>query len=195
MPTGYTNKVSNGEITEAKDYILSVATGYGAMMGLNIDKLDKDGKHHKPSNYHLERLENAIKELEKFSLIKDEEFLIEIKENYIQSVESHKKYIEEKAVIENRYLKMLNKVKEWEVPTEEHQKLKESCMEQLENSIKWDCETSHVRTPKMVEITKYKDVLYKQIVRDIGYHSKAYNDEMKRVEDCNKWINDLLNSF
>lgn len=40
MPTGYTNRIQNGEITEFKDFALACARAFGALISMRDDALD-----------------------------------------------------------------------------------------------------------------------------------------------------------
>lgn len=90
MPTGYTCKVQDGEITELKDFLLQCARGFGAMIHMRDDSMNKQYEPRVVSDYHLNALNNAKKEYEEFLTITDEEIQQKLDESYENEIKNKK---------------------------------------------------------------------------------------------------------
>lgn len=199
MPTGYTCKVEDGEITELKDYLLSCARGFGAMIHMRDDSMDKQYEPKIVSDYHLNALNKAKKEYEEFLTITNEEIQQKLDESYENEIESKKEGLAKFKVQKQRYEDMLAKVETWQEPTEQHKKLKEFAIEQLKSSIDWDCSDSsekyYLEEPVKDTSEHYKTWKLNSLLADIKYHTEHYEKECKSVEESNKWVEDLVNSI
>lgn len=94
---------------------------------------------------------------------------------------------------------MIDKVKEWIPPTEDHIKLKEFALEQLNSSLEFDCSDSsrnyYLQEPFKDTVEEYRVYKIKSYLKDLEYYSKSYRDELESVEKANKWIRDLIESL
>lgn len=195
MPTGYTCKVQDGSVIEVKDYILDCARQFGALVHMRDDNGVKI-RHREVSDYHLKGLNDAHKRLEEIKNMTDEEVQKKLDESYVNSIESKERMIKGKQESEKKYLAMLDKVNNWNTPTKEHENLKEFAIKQLQESIKWDCDCQYLdQEIKKETVSEYRNSMIKYCLNDIEYHSNGYSKELKSVEEANKWIDDLVDSF
>lgn len=196
MSTGYTCKVETGEIKELKDYLLLCARGFGAMIHMRDDSLDKTIQPMEASDYHLKALNRAKEEYDKFLKTTDEDIQKIIDENYERNLKDKQEGLIKFDEQNKNYLSMLEKVKEWEIPTNEHKKLKEFAIEQLEMSIGSDSfREYYTQITQKDTVEGYKSWKLNDLLKDIERHSREYREECKRVSECNKWVTDLVNSL
>lgn len=197
MPTGYTAAVQSGEVTELKDYILKCARNFGACMHMRDDPLNKSLQHRQPSDYHLKQLEKANEELKKYQQITDEEIQTAIDEYIIRENKYREDYINTKKKDKIKYEVMLEKVNAWQPPTKNHIKLKEFAIEQLESSIKFDCQVSayEYEVIDIPTVDEYRSIRIEGALKDIKYHTKRYQEELKRCREVNTWIDNLIESL
>lgn len=199
MPTGYTYSVQNGEVTELKNFILTCAKEFGAFIHMRDDGLSPDIKYREVGEYYLRRLENTKREFEEFKLLSDEEIQKQLDESYERRIKEQKEGLKRFDEQKQRYLDMIDKVKEWIPPTEDHIKLKEFALEQLNSSLEFDCSDSsrncYLQEPFKDTVEEYRVYKIKSYLKDLEYYSKSYRDELESVEKANKWIRDLIESL
>lgn len=196
MPTGYTYGVQNGEVTELKDYILQCARNFGACVHMRGEDFNSKPKLREVDNYYLRKLEEANKKLEEYKLKSDEDFYQEMIQLYKKRNKEKQDYAKEKEICKQRYLDMLEKVKNWKAPTKDHINLRKFAIEQLESSIDFDCSHSEYLEPTPIPtLDEYKQWELNGIIKDINYYSKAYQDEIENTNKANKWITDLYYSL
>lgn len=199
MPTGYTCKVQDGEITELKDFLLQCARGFGAMIHMRDDSMDKQYEPRVVSDYHLNALNKAKKEYEEFQNITNEEIQQKLDESYENEIKSKKEGLARFQLQKKRYEDMLAKIESWQEPTDQHKKLKEFAIEQLKSSIDWDCSDRskqyYLEEPKKDTVEGYKTWKLNSLLEDIKYHTENYEKECKSVKEANQWVEDLINSL
>jgi hypothetical protein len=71
MPTGYTEGVSKGEITDFKVYALRCARAFGACVMLRDEPVTDEIPEFEPSDYHQKRLKEAQTQLAEFNAMLD----------------------------------------------------------------------------------------------------------------------------
>ena len=87
-------------------------------------------------------------------------------------------------------------MKNWAPPTAEHQNLKSFMIDQIESSIKNDCiesDTAGLFLSKEQYIEN--NITPRRIEKDIAYYQDKRNSELLRAEQCNKWIDQLIESL
>jgi hypothetical protein len=197
MPTGYTSEIYEGKEVSGKKFIMDCARAFGACIMMRDEPNNAEiPEEFKPSTYHKEQIERGKSELKKYQDMTIEEAQNFIDEEYETTIKNNKEQIKNKMDLRNRYLNTLSEVMEWQTPTEDHINLKEFAIKQLKESIDFDCGVSYYNK----EVVKYSpeewlDIKINSCLRDIEYHTKENNAEIKRVTERNKWIKDLRNSL
>lgn len=202
MPTGFTDKVLDGQITEFKDFAMMCSRAFGATIHMRDDSMDKAYEPRVPHGYHVERIAKAKADLDALNGLTDEEV---VKNFHTITQDSINYYKEQKATAEANLAKMtamLDKVSAWVPPTDEHKHFQEFMLDQLTQTIKWDCKSDYYEG-KIVELndqlTLEASVLraneLEDIDRSLAYHTKQHEDDIQRCNDANKWMSDLINSL
>lgn len=191
MPTGYTSDIYTGKKVEFKDFALSCARAFGACVMQRDDPADVKPKIIPEESYHTEKL----KKLKKFKKPTKAQF-----ESYVKkTIADNKKSIKEKNELKKRYSDMLEKAKNWQPPTKEHEGLKKFMIEQIINSIDFDCELDYYEHEiKVVSAMTYKDYVTKKLTehnRSIERHKEYEAKDLNNIKQRNKWIKDLYNSL
>lgn len=195
MPTGYTSAIYEGKDVSAKEFISKCARAFGAYVMVRDEPLDSNvPDEFLPSTYQREKLEEAKLNLKNIQNMTLEEAKDQLEKEHHITLERNNKSREENQQLYSRYLDLLAKVKELQPPSVEHQELKEFCIQQLKDSIKWDC--GHTPSdPTMPSVEVWLDNKIEQCLKDIEYHSKEWAAEIKRVSERNKWIKQLKDSL
>ena len=77
-----------------------------------------------------------------------------------------------------------------------HRVLKDFMVQQIEESIRFDCSTEYYKKPTEL-LTGNQWLLEKkqQLLKDINYHTSEHQEEVERVRQRNEWIKQLRNSL
>lgn len=200
MPTGYTSFIEEG--ISFKDFVMICSRNFGALVMMRDAPMDaKIPEKFEPSSYYADCLKEAIRNYEIFSKmtpsyaksLMDEEIL-----NYRKRYEQIKK---EKIELEEKYIDMLNKVMAWEPPTPDHEELKKFMIDQIKESIKFDCHYSSIEIfnnilysyPKTAEEWLEKKILHYK--NKIASCEKNLKEDIERTEKRNLWIQQLRDSL
>ncbi len=193
MPTGYTDSISKGISFEK--FTLNCARAFGALIMMRDEPSDAPFPTEvKPSDYNAKALKKATHRLRELETMKKPAIQAQCEREYQESLKYFAESEKKDAELRVKYDLMLSKVKKWTPPTPDHQGLKDFMIEQIETSIKYDCD--HKRE-KPVKPTPSAWLLeHKRLsIRDIAYHTKGNNEEIARCADRTKWIQALLKSL
>ena len=193
MPTGYTADIYNGKDVSFNDFALKCARAFGAC----IEQRDDD-PNDKPKliektedNYHIKKIEKA----KKWKKPTKAEF-----DAYVKNQTAYyNEQINKQNKLKSSYQKMLDKANAWTPPTKEHEGLKKFMINQLTESMEFDCSNDYYQR----ELNNIKQLTYNQYVkdmrdsnkRDIEYHTNALKEDNERVDTRNAWISALYKSL
>ena len=196
MPTGYTSPIYNGDDISFKDFAIRCAKNFGALFHMREEKIDAPIRKRVPDLYYKERLTYAKKELK--NKVANPPSIEELKKEYWLMVRKKKQEYQEetnrKSELKGRYEKILYQAKSWIPPTQEHENLKKFMIQQLEDSIDFDCRISELHIPSEQEYIA-NCLSLSSLEDDIAYYQDRWNKEVKHCEEMNKWIDDLLSSL
>lgn len=192
MPTGYTAKIKEGQTFN--EFILGCARAFGAL----IEMRDEPGdavipESFAPSNYHNDKRKLAEVELIEIRNMSAEEVKKAAKLAYLDAKEDYDSRARERNELKKRYAAMLVEVTKWEPPTPDHQGLKEFMVQQLSESIKFDC---YEYEPPIEQSADdwYKDRLSAS-ERSVAYHREEYRKEIERAGSRSEWLKKLRDSL
>jgi len=194
MPSGYTSELYDGKPQTFEQFVLQCARAFGATIMQRDDPWDAPLRLPKPStDYSAERLAQAQNELDRFRGMPAELVEIEAEESYLAALDAWKKAEKDKRDREERYRNMLADVMGWVPPTAEHEGLKEFMIQQLEESIRFDCSVWDPPVRKTAD--EYRAEKIESAERDIRYHTKSMAEEIERTNGRRGWITDLAESL
>ena len=195
MPTGYTAELNDGKQVTFPEFAMKCARAFGALVEMRDDSLDApipDEFH--PSNYHLDSIETAKKhlgEVKKWSNVRAER---EAKKAFNDEVRSNKEHDEKNMQAGRAYITMLKQAGKWVPPTKDHEGLKSFMIEQLAESLQFDC--LHAQTmPQRLSGKQFQTQRIKSLRWDIAYHTEKHADEMRRAREKSEWVRDLRHSL
>ena len=187
MPTGYTLDLYDGKDITFEEFVLRCARAFGALIDMRDEPMDAPiPERFEPSDYHLKELIKAKKRLEEVKGWDEEKAEQEAERAYRDALKKREEFIEKNKLIHKRYEDMLSKVREWKPPTPDHVDLKKFMIQQLEDSIEFDCFIPEM--PQSLSGEEYKEQQIKKALDDIDYHEKEYAKEVSRVHERNKWL-------
>lgn len=97
----------------------------------------------------------------------------------------------------SRYEAMLAKVREWLPPTADHVGLKDFMIQQLTESIRFDCSPNMDKydpLPDPISGREWRAKRLESLTRDIEYHSKENVAEIACTNGRNEWLAELRKS-
>ncbi len=192
MPTGYTAAVQDG--ADFQQFVWICARQFGAFILERDTPLGKTPKmHFEVENYYFEAVEKADKELAEFIALTAEG----LKQLY--NIEMDAVSEQRKTEAENRektklaYELVLDKAIKWEAPSSEHRGLKDFMIQQLTESIKFDC-SDMGEYYKVVPYEEWSSEKKKSLKWKENYTKEDLEKQKTIVAGRNKWIADLIAS-
>lgn len=196
MPTGYTTGVADGTITDFTEYALQCARAFGACITLRDESISSDIPHFEVNNYYKIKLSEARRDLATFLAMDESQQQKLYMEEYKNNIEVANKGIAEKQNQLQRYEKMLEMAKQFLPPSQDHINYANFLIDQLEESIKWDCDTSYYEKLKEpIEFEVWQSKKIKDLNWNIQYNEKSHKEEIERIESRNRWVSQLKESL
>jgi hypothetical protein len=193
MPTGYTDPVQSGKITEFPEFAFNCARAFGALVMLRDDHNAPIPDKFEPSNYHAKALQEAHAALARLSAMSREQADAAAADEFAAAMANHATNVQRCRDDRKRYQAMLDKVLAWQPPTEHHAGLKTFMIEQLTESIKFDC--NEYEAPQQQPGREWLQSRLEMAHRDIAYHSKEHTAEVQRAAERTEWIKQLRASL
>lgn len=205
MPTGYTAGILDGEIKDFKQFARLCMRNFGATIHMRDDPFTPQYEYtpRQPSEYHLKAIQEANKLVTESQTLSDEEIIATRKAELLKNKMYHQEAIskdEKNALVLQSFL---DEAKKYLPPTEQHTGIKEFMVQQLTETIRFDCDTAY-HTEKLLEIEKELSTLNAKEIRlsmlekatkDLRYHQDEYNKDVKRCNDSNLWVQQFINSL
>lgn len=200
MPTGYTAPIYEGEENFTfKKFAMRCARNFGALIEMRGEPLDAEidfDKCFQPSDYYKKALERVEKEYQEF--LDNPPTAEELGKKYDEKVNNDfKKFLERKEsskALQERYAAMLEQVKVWDPPTEEHNGLKEFMISQLQESMDYDCIVYSPYTDDREEYIKYH-MSPEPLLKEIAYYKERYEKEVELCNNRKQWVIKLMQSL
>lgn len=198
MPTGYTCYIEDGNITTAKDFIMLCTRAFGALISMRDEPLSTPIPQEikADTQYADKMIQHYKNELAKYESLSPDEIHEMNRTEYENRETSRKKSLDKKLNIKKLYEQILSDVKAWIPPTDEHIKLKDFAIEQIEMCIPTERELSFY-TRKETEMSDDEWIADKiELCRkNISYYEDYRKKEIEHAESCNNWLNAVRDSF
>jgi hypothetical protein len=196
MSTGYTSYIKDGISFE--DFALKCA--FGACIEMKDESFDKEiPQEFKPSQYNKNKIVEIEEDMKKLKLLSNSELQKKAKEEYRKEKNRLNKNINESLKLEFEYKIMLKKCTDWEPPTDEHKNLKSFMIDQIIESVKFDCNIKYyieeLNALKLLSGKEYFNKKNAELVKSLEYHKKQNIEEINRTTKRNKWLKQLRDSL
>jgi hypothetical protein len=192
MPTGYTAAVQAG--CSFEEFVWRAARGMVANWRLRDDSMDTPIPRYEPFSYYAKKLEEAKEKLVWIMNLSPEEIAAACAKEKEKIISNYSEMNKSKDEDRKKYQAMLDKVEAWVPPTPDHVRFKEFMREQLVSTIGADCSPCKLI---MTDFLEYDDPMkwWKRAVeraeKDVAYHQKEYENDVRSAEESNRW-NDAL---
>lgn len=190
MPTGYTAKVQDGQITTLREFAFECARGMGALVTMRDDPHDAPfPRRIEPSTeYHDKALATADVLLGELPTLSAEECDARAKAEFDEAMTSHTRHEANRALSRQRYKEMIFRVENWQ-PPEVLASLKRFMLEQLNRSIDFDCSESYrPEPPKRLTGERWREQALEKASLDMAYHTVEREKEIQRTNGRNEWL-------
>ncbi len=193
MPTGYTHNVQDGSLTEFRGFALQCARAFGACIELRDSPAETPiPDEFKPSDYHEKALVEAKATLARVLAMSDRDVARAADADYEADHESWVKRRERRRVERERYEAMLAHASAWTPPTAEHEGLKTFMVEQLTQSIEFDCSSgSWDKMPTRKTEAAWRSDAIAQAERGVKMHAEEHAKEVARARGRTEWVRAL----
>lgn len=196
MPTGYTRGVRDGTVTDFSEYALQCASAFGALVLMRDDPIGEEIPEFVPSDDNSKALEAARNELAELLTLSSEQVQQRIDDEHERTLASRKESLARIAKERDRYEAMLVKAKAFRSPSPDHDVYAAFLVTQLEESIKWDCDTSYYDTPLVkLDVPAWVAERVKQLSHDIDCHTRKHAKEVERTNQLNELIRQLKSAL
>ena len=201
MCTGYTYTIENGTCKTPKDFLKLCLKDFGccievrdkSLANFNADDFLKEMKNKSQSEYSINSLANAEKELEKLLKKSDNEWKKELESRIADTKknleESKTKYYKESEILNF----FINKIKDWNC-SEKYENIKKFALEQLSitdpTSYKWNEELLNELTNTTVK--DYRNSNIKSAIKKVDYCKERIEDEKKKRDETIEFIEGFL---
>jgi hypothetical protein len=197
MATGYTAAIEDG--ISFHDFILRCARGMGACIMQRDDPANDPPKIQEISDYHKKALVEAETKLKEIKEMTDGVVAQKAKEENDTEIASIEAGIRKNNNLRDKYRAMLSQVEAWQPPTPDHIGLKTFMLEQIRESISFDCGGSYyqdrLKEAAPLSAQEWKAKHLKKALWDFNYHKDELSKEIERAESRNNWIRRLYESL
>ena len=203
MPTGYTAGIEDGKITTGKEFLKLCTRAFGIAIDLKDEPLsDPTPTRFEADTYYKKRLEDENANLEKFKAMSFEEAKDEMIKAYKDRIDMYKSMLEGSLKRNEQYAKVRAEVEDWNPPTPDHIELKKFALKQIDMCIDTQEQIDRYREYANEELDDSDSAVAEYIHEQTEFHrqgvkraKESWDDEVKRTEDKNKWMELFLNSL
>lgn len=196
MPTGYTAAIEKG--IDFKTFAWSCARGMGALVMMRDEPADAPiPERFEPCNYHTEKIEEARARLAELDAMTLEDAAIRAKASFDEEVKHKEDGIAKADSLRRKYEAMLASVLAWRPPTTDHEGFKKFMLDQIWDSINFDCGTDYYErmTPRLLSPAEWLAKAKTEAMKEIGYNAEEHEKEVERTEKRNAWVKALRESL
>lgn len=195
MPTGYTAKVESGETTELRDYILTCARAFGALIMMRDDPMDAPipRKLEPDTRYYDERIATLTADIAKLSAMSSDDALTESLAANNEARRRHREFEAEDQLRLERHQTMAAMVEKWRPPTRDHVELKSFMLQQLEVSSRHL--GGHHKLPDMPIGEEWRQKRLSDLQWQLENAKEHRDKEIERTAGRQAWIDALFASL
>lgn len=195
MPTGYTAAIKDGITFE--QFVLRCARAMGALIERDKPTDAPIPERFEPSSHYMDKLKETQAELSRLHSLSPNQAEEEAKRYHAEEVANNQRQIDDANDLRSKYTAMLSQVMLWQPPTPDHEHFRQFMIEQLESSLRFDCDVSHVvnNPPTKYAGEEYRSIKVLEVLKSVAYYQSAHADEVVRAAVRNDWLKALRDSL
>ncbi|MEO6145904.1 MAG: hypothetical protein ABIT70_02405 [Sulfuriferula sp.] len=196
MPTSYTAAIAND--ISFNDFVMGCARAMGALILMRDKPLDATiPEWFLPSPYYADEKNKASDKMEALlcmPLCDVEKAAID---SYSAELAARADAIQGIAMLRHKYSTMLEQVKAWEPPTEDHLEFKEFMIEQINTSLIYDCNDTYYKEQVPLRLTgeEWRKKNMMELEMQFERYDEEHDKEIARTHARNRWLRELRNSL
>lgn len=191
MPTGFTEKIINGEVQTPKDFLHLCLRGFGILYFLGDKPLDvredysQDIMKSTQANidYHKKLMEDAQERLKQIQEMSDDDLYQKYTAQYGKDKQYYEEAIKSDTAINAKYADFAEKIKNWECSSD-YESVKNFALDQLniskESTRYWEEELAKIGNLSREDFEQKKEEYREKLIEcanwDINYHQKEMED-------------------
>lgn len=203
MPTGYTAGIEDGKITTGKDFLMLCTRAFGVAMDVRDEPLSvPTPTKFEPNTFYRDKIDREKIDLEKWERMSFENAKTKMIEYYTDRVKLYKQIAESNIEKNKKYAKVRTEVEAWNPPTENHYNLKKFALEQIDMCIEkqeWIDEWLRLSNEELDDSDEAVEIFINERIescrRSVEYSEEKWEAELKKAEDNNIWMQQLLESL
>ena len=189
MPTGYTAPIYEGKDITFREFALRCSRNMMTLASMRDHGLDAEiPAKLVPDDYHEKQITEWHAALVAAESMTDEEAERAASKEYADEVRRRAESIAERAERRRRCEAMLARVETWAPPSKEHEGLKSFMLEQLRESLRFDCAEFAWPEPKRQTGAEYRADSIACARERIARHEAELADERRRCDGANAWL-------
>lgn len=190
MPTGYTEELTKKDVSFER-FVLTCAK---AFLGRMKEMSGPIPEHFSPSDYDEKEIRQNQVKLASLEAMSDEQAQAAADKDYEKAFKDRERYTQEVRALRERLMAMRTKVADWQLPSRDHEGLREFMIEQLDYTIDHDGKVlGDPPKKKSGKDLKAEKVAY--LKDEIAYHEKKQRTEIRDTEQDNLWVKQLRDSL
>lgn len=196
MPTGYTSTLHDGEQT-FPEFALACARNFGALILMRDSAADAKIPDEFPpeTSFYDKGLTTARALLEELETMPESVAQERADAEYAEGVAHVAAARAEAEAIRVRYEAMLIEAEAWEPPTADHAGLKRFMIDQLNESIRFDCSTTYLTDPEPQTAQQWVAAQRERAMRDVERYTGERAKEIERAKGRTAWVQALRGSL
>jgi len=196
MPSGYTEDVADGKVTEFRDFAMNCARAFGALIHMRDDPSSAAIPDViEPSTYHADRLAEARDKMTALEAMTRADKEAAADAAYRDEIAADARYATRIAEQKSRYDAMIAKAAAWTPPTPDHAEMKNFMLQQLRDSVDFDCSNRTSRVPVKLTADEWYSKAAAKCSEDIARHSEEHAKEVERAASRTAWVKALRQSL
>ena len=200
MPSGLTCSIYDGSDMTLRGFALTCVRQLGAGYVVTDQGEKRMPLYKAPelevSDYHPKHMKQCEEDLAYWKKVKDDPELCKrlYDEAHMKREIENTQSKDNKEEIKARYMKMIEKVESRELD-EKYASLKELMLEQLHESMDWDCKPTLPNEAPMPSVEDWVNSRIELAEWRINYHKEEWEKEKQRVADTNAYLKGLYDAI
>lgn len=176
------------------------ARAFGALIEMRDDPMDAPiPDEFKPSDYHVKALDYAKSRQAAVAEMTLEQAAADLDEANRKSLASRQESRQRSSAQRQAYERMIGMVESYQPPSPDHVKYKQFMLDQLRESLKFDCHDEAFLTEcyKTFDVTpaEWLAKIKEQADRDVEYHTQHLAEDIERANSRTLWVKQLRESL
>jgi hypothetical protein len=204
MPTGYTAGIIDGKITTFEEFATVCTRAFGATIHMRDESLETPYEPRTPSEFYVNSLQSLRENLERVKSMSDDDIVLEFEEKIQDEINYHSREIASSTIKIDRLNAILEGVRSWIPPSEDHESFKAFMNEQIEITIKSELgpsyhmkkvETLRKDIQKGVDPAEKKNEMILDLEQRIADKCRNLELEIERCKKSNEWMDAFFRSI